>query len=67
MASALSLPGALKSSANAPPTAPESTATSAARTAHAPIVVHGLRALKSPIRRMKRFMVCSCESRVQRG
>ena len=57
IASALSLPGALKSSANAPPRAPESATTSAARTAHAPIVLHGLRALASPMRRMKRFML----------
>ncbi len=59
IASALSLPGALKSSVNAPPRAPERATTSAARTAHAPIVVQGLRALATPMRRMKRFMVCS--------
>src|SRR4028118_191639 len=64
IASALSLQGALKSSANAPPTAPESTTTRAARTAHAPIVRQGLRALTSPMRRTRRFMPCEAAETV---
>jgi len=57
IALALSLRGAVKSSRNEPPNAPVSATTRAARTAHAPTVVQGLRALVSPRWRMKRFML----------
>ena len=54
------LPGATKSSTSAPPTVPASAITTAATTAQAAIVTHGLLALASPMRRMNRFMVaCS--------
>ena len=52
---ALSLFGAVKSSRNAPPKLPARATTTAAITVQAPIVVHGLRALVSPMRWMTRF------------
>src|SRR4051812_19509011 len=52
---ALSLFGAVKSSRNAPPNEAVRAMTTAARTAHAPIVRHGRRALTSPRRRTYRL------------
>ena len=57
IACALSLFGAVKSSRKAPPNEAVSATTTATSTPQAPIVVQGLRALVSPMRRMKRFML----------
>src|SRR4029453_15627100 len=59
IAASLRLPGATKSSANPPPAVPARPMATAAATAQAPIVAHGLRALASPIRRVTRCMRCS--------
>jgi hypothetical protein len=59
MARSLWLPGATRSSTNAPPTVPASINTAAATTAQATRVGHGLLALAAPTRRVNRFMVSS--------
>ena len=56
IASSLWLPGATRSSVNEPPALPASPRTTAAATAHIPMVAHGLRALASPMRRVMRCM-----------